>query len=248
MNTLEHVQLPSSLQALTFQNRFNQTIERVILPEKLEVLSFGFRFNQSLEHVNLPATLRSLTFGHNFNQDLCLGPRWMGRFDMFSLNSKDFVGPNFFVSENVGFGVLGDVPGYVGNSLLFNLIFAILNFFRLRVRFPSGLETLAFGHDFAQSLVLLANHSFSVSFILLDRMYLVCVYQHLKPLSWSYLWSKVGVSLPSQLMHLTLGNDFSHSLEGITWPSTLKTLVLGRVPQLHFIKWSVFLWLVFLSW
>ena len=45
---------------------------------------------------------------------------------------------------------------------LFNLVFAILNFFRLRVRFPSGLETLAFGNDFAQSLVLLANHSFSV--------------------------------------------------------------------------------------
>ena len=30
------------------------------------------------------------------------------------------------------------------------------------MRFPSGLETLAFGNDFAQSLVLLANHSFSV--------------------------------------------------------------------------------------
>ena len=29
---------------------------------------------------------------------------WEG-FDMFSLNSKVFVGPNFFVSENVGFGV-----------------------------------------------------------------------------------------------------------------------------------------------
>ena len=164
VNTLEHVQLPSSLQQMTFQNRFNQTIERVILPEKLEVLSFGFRFNQSLEHVNLPATLRSLTFGHNFNQDLCLGPRWMGRFWHVQPKFKGILlGRTSLCQKTLASEFLGDVPGYVGNSLLFNLIFAILNFFRLRVRFPSGLETLAFGNDFAQSLVLLANHSFSVS-------------------------------------------------------------------------------------
>ena len=73
VNALERVCLPSSLQSLTFQNRFNQSIEGVNLPDNLEHLSFGFRFNQSLEHVTLPAGLRSLTFGHNFNQDLLLG-------------------------------------------------------------------------------------------------------------------------------------------------------------------------------
>ena len=102
MNTLEHVQLPSSLQALTFQNRFNQTIERVILPENLEVLSFGFRFNQSLEHVNPPATLRSLTFGHNFNQDLCLDMKHLATFSALKGNWAEWE-------------FLGDVPG-VGNS------------------------------------------------------------------------------------------------------------------------------------
>ncbi len=58
--------------------------------------------------------------------------------------------------------------------------------------------------------------------------------------------SKVGVNLPSQLLHLTLGNDFSHSLDGMSWPSTLKTLVLGRVPQLHFIDLPD--WLVRVLW
>lgn len=41
------------------------------------------------------------------------------------------------------------------------------------------------------------------------------------------------MKLPSHLLHLTLGNDFNHSLEGVAWPA-LKTLILGHEPGLRF--------------
>ena len=42
------IQLPSSLQSLTFEGRFNQSLEGVQLPSSLQSLAFGGRFNAQL--------------------------------------------------------------------------------------------------------------------------------------------------------------------------------------------------------
>lgn len=45
----EGVELPNSLEHLTFQGFFNRNLEHVSLPRNLKHLSFGWLFNQSLE-------------------------------------------------------------------------------------------------------------------------------------------------------------------------------------------------------
>ena len=64
--SLEFVNLPSSLQSLTFGEDFNQSIQPVTLPSSLRSLSLGDAFNQSLEDAVLPDSLQFLTFGSVF--------------------------------------------------------------------------------------------------------------------------------------------------------------------------------------
>ena len=64
------IQLPSSLQSLTFGKEFNQSLEGIQLPSSLQSLTFGFAFHQSMEGIQLPSSLQSLTFGEEFNQSL----------------------------------------------------------------------------------------------------------------------------------------------------------------------------------
>ena len=65
---LSGIQLPSSLQSLTFGRQFNQRLEGMQLPSSLQSLTFGRYFNQSLEGIQLPSSLQSLTFGQQFNR------------------------------------------------------------------------------------------------------------------------------------------------------------------------------------
>ena len=51
--------LPNSLQTLTFGERFNRSLEGVNLPNSLQTLTFGSGFNQSLEGMTLPTALDS---------------------------------------------------------------------------------------------------------------------------------------------------------------------------------------------
>ena len=58
--------LPDSLQSLSFGSFFNQSLEGVNLPDSLQSLSFGSFFNQSLEGVKftcLTVCQTSLSFG-----------------------------------------------------------------------------------------------------------------------------------------------------------------------------------------
>ena len=64
------IQLPSSLQSLTFGDMFDQSLEGIQLPSSLQSLTFGREFNQSLEGIQLPSSLQSLTFGLGFDQSL----------------------------------------------------------------------------------------------------------------------------------------------------------------------------------
>ena len=64
------IQLPSSLQSLTFGSSFNQSLDGIQPPSSLQSLVFGHAFNQSLEGTQLPSSLQSLTFIGAFNQSL----------------------------------------------------------------------------------------------------------------------------------------------------------------------------------
>lgn len=65
------------LYVLVFQihGPFTLGLSNVQLPESLQSLTFGHDFNQSLEMTRFPQDLQSLTLGHNFDQplDVCLG-------------------------------------------------------------------------------------------------------------------------------------------------------------------------------
>ena len=64
------IQLPSSLQSLSFGDDFNQRLDGIQLPSSLQILTFDRSFNQSLDGISLPSSLQSLTFGYYFNQRL----------------------------------------------------------------------------------------------------------------------------------------------------------------------------------
>ena len=72
--SLDHVDFPC-LTSLSLGAAFNQSLERVKLPDSLTTLQFGFDFNQPLNRVNLPQKLADLTFGDAFNQSI-LEVRW----------------------------------------------------------------------------------------------------------------------------------------------------------------------------
>ena len=64
------IQLPSSLQSLSFGDGFDQSLEGIQLPSSLQSLMFGNDFDPRLEGIQLPSSLQSLMFGHDFNQSL----------------------------------------------------------------------------------------------------------------------------------------------------------------------------------
>ena len=55
------IQLPSSLQSLTFGEEFNQSLEGIQLPSSLQSLTFGYKFNQSMQGIQLPSSLHLAT-------------------------------------------------------------------------------------------------------------------------------------------------------------------------------------------
>eukprot|EP00439_Symbiodinium_sp_Y106_P058528 s909_g8.t1 len=54
----QSIQLPGSLQSLTFGFDFNQSLEGIQLPSSLQSLTLGERFNQSLAGIHYPAARR----------------------------------------------------------------------------------------------------------------------------------------------------------------------------------------------
>ena len=60
--SLDGIQLPSSLQNLTIGDEFNQSLEAIHLPSSLQSLEFGCHFDQSLEGIELPSSLQRLKF------------------------------------------------------------------------------------------------------------------------------------------------------------------------------------------
>ena len=56
------IQLPSSLQSLTFGCHFNRSLEGIQLLSSLQSSMFGYVFNKSLERIQLPRSLQSSMF------------------------------------------------------------------------------------------------------------------------------------------------------------------------------------------
>ena len=67
--SLEGVCFPP-LESLTLGGSFNQSLEKVDLPSSIRSLTFGAAFNQSLQLVKLPSELQSLSFGDEYNHSL----------------------------------------------------------------------------------------------------------------------------------------------------------------------------------
>ena len=64
----EGIQLPSSLQRLTCGRHFCQSLEGIHVASSLQSLTIGYAFNRSLESMQLPSCLQVLSFGYEFNQ------------------------------------------------------------------------------------------------------------------------------------------------------------------------------------
>lgn len=67
---LGSVQLPKTLETLTFGGAFNQSLDGVEWPSGLQSLTLGLAFNQPLDGISLPESLRSLTMGGLFRKSL----------------------------------------------------------------------------------------------------------------------------------------------------------------------------------
>eukprot|EP00435_Cladocopium_sp_Y103_P027979 s595_g6.t4 len=226
VNALERVRLPSSLQSLTFQNRFNQSIEGVNLPDNLEHLSFGFRFNQSLEHVNLPASLRSLTFGHNFNQDL-LRVQFPAALETLAFGN-DFAQslvrvklPSQLLHLTLGNDFNHSLEGVAWPALKTlilghesGLCFGRPDFNQSLkdAAFPSSLEILKFGESFNQPL---------------DAVHFP---EGLQSLTFGSRFDQSldDVKLPELLNELTFGHCFNQPMDKVKLPGKLVTLNFGR--------------------
>jgi len=68
--SIDDVQLPSSITHLRFGFYFNQPIEKVQLPSSLTVLTFGFSFNQPIEELALPSSLTCLMLGNYYRRPI----------------------------------------------------------------------------------------------------------------------------------------------------------------------------------
>eukprot|EP00439_Symbiodinium_sp_Y106_P040795 s653_g5.t1 len=211
------MQLPSSLQTLTFGNRFNQSLAGIQLPSSLQSLTFGFDFNQSLEGLQLPSSMQSLTFGNRFNQSLA------GIQLPSSLQSLTF-GHDFNQS----------LEGLQLPSSLQSLTFGNrFNQSLAGIQLPSSLQSLTFGHDFNQRLdgIQLPSSLNSLEFGCcfdqsMDGIQLPSSLQSLT-FGHDFNQSLEGIQLPSSLQSLTFGVEFDQSLEGIQLPSSLRRLKFG---------------------
>ncbi|CAJ1375232.1 unnamed protein product [Effrenium voratum] len=131
--SVDSLNLPSSLQVLSFGDQFNQSLGRFRAPSALQVLAFGHDFSQSLKGVELPETLRSLSFGPFFNQPLDVKlPSGLKNLALGGFNrSLQMELPDGL--ENLVFGT------WFNQSLE-------------GVRLPSQLQVLTFGAEFNRSL------------------------------------------------------------------------------------------------
>ena len=195
--SLKGIQLPRSLQSLTFGGRFNQSLESIRLPSSLQSLTFGAMFNQSLEGIQLPSSLQSLTFGWKFNQSL----------EGIQLPSS---------LQSLTFG------GEFNQSLQ-------------GIQLPSSLQSLTFGDEFNQSLegIQLPSSLQSLTFgrrfnKSLEGIQLPSSLQRLTfGIYFNQSLSLEGIQLPSSLQSLTFGDMFNQSLEGVQLPSSLQSLTFG---------------------
>ncbi|CAE7258852.1 unnamed protein product [Symbiodinium sp. CCMP2592] len=193
--SLEGIQLPSSLQSLTFGEWFNQSLDGIQLPSSLQSLTFGLNFNQSLEGIQLPSSLQSLTFGQKFNQSL-----------------EGIQLPSSLQSLTFGNQFNQSMEGIQLPSSLQSLTFGDRFNQRLqRIQLPSSLQSLRFGYSFNRSLegIQLPSSLQSLTF------------------GSEFNQSPEGIQLPSSLQSLTFGFMFNHSLEGIQLPSNLQSVTFG---------------------
>eukprot|EP00439_Symbiodinium_sp_Y106_P078661 s32_g17.t1 len=213
-NSLEGIQLPSSLQSLTFGWDFNQSMEGIQLPSSLQSLTFGDKFNQSLEGIQLPSSLKSLTFGAYFNQSsfgiqLPSSLQSLTLGDRFNHSLEGIQLPSRLQSLKFGWDFNQSMEGIQLPSSLQSLSFGYKFNQRLKgIQLPSSLQSLTFGDQFNQSFQLPRS---------------------LQSLTFGYSFNKSleGVQLPSSLQSLTFGRDFNQSLDGVQLPSSLQSLTFG---------------------
>eukprot|EP00439_Symbiodinium_sp_Y106_P019823 s6723_g2.t1 len=156
--SLEGIQLPSSLQHLTFGRCFDQSLEGIQLPSSLQHLTFGFNFNQSLEGVQLPSSLQSLTFSAKFNQSLegIQLPSSLQHLTFghgFNQSLEGIQLPSSLQSLTFGYNFNQSLEGIQLPSSLQSLTFsAKFNQSLEGIQLPSSLQSLTFGDNFNQSL------------------------------------------------------------------------------------------------
>eukprot|EP00439_Symbiodinium_sp_Y106_P064955 s1153_g10.t1 len=215
--SLEGIQLPSSLQSLTFGREFNQSLEGIHLPSSLQSLTFGAMFNQSLEGIRLPSSLQSLTFGFRFNQSVAgiqlpssLQSLMFGT--GFNQSLQGIRLPSSLQSLTIGDRFNRSLQGIQLPSSLQSLTFGDeFNQSLESIQLPSSLQSLTFGFQFNQSLEGIQLPSSLQSLTIGDR----------------FNRSLQGIQLPSSLQSLTFGDEFNQSLESIQLPSSLQSLTFG---------------------
>ena len=215
--SLEGIQLPSTLQTLRFGYKFNQNLEGIQLPSSLQTLTFGYSFSRSLEGIQLPSTLQTLTFGYGFNQSLkgiqlpsTLQTLAFGNYFNQSLEGIQL--PSTLQTLKFGNSFNRSLEGIQLPRTLQTLTFGDAFDQSIEgIQLPSTLQTVTFGYSFNQSL----------EGIQLPRS--------LQTLTFGYYFNQSleGIQLPSTLLTLTFGDGFNQRLEGTQLPSTLQTLTFG---------------------
>ncbi|CAK9096228.1 unnamed protein product [Durusdinium trenchii] len=199
--------LPGSLKSITFGADFDQPLDGVILPSGLETLTFGVSFNQSLVQVKLPIALRVLHFGDEYNQRL-----------------DDVMWPPCMEALSLGARFYWDLDGVLPPSLRRLVVNEHYNE-AVALKSISGLslESLTFMRS---SQVLGAVPTANLLGIILGHMWP----KNLKSLTFGPEISRdlQDTQLPETLEHLTLGQSFDESLEGVDWPKKLKSLRFGH--------------------
>eukprot|EP00439_Symbiodinium_sp_Y106_P075271 s538_g14.t2 len=214
------IQLPSSLQSLTFGFAFNQSLKGIQLPSSLQSLTFGGNFNQSLEGIQLPSSLQSLTFSGNFNQSL-----------------EGIQLPSGLQSLTFGFAFNQSLKGIQLPSSLQSLTFGgHFNQSLEGIQLPSSLQSLTFGGNFNQSLegIQLPSSLQSLTFghgHFNQSLEGIQIPSSLQSLTFGSVFNESleGIQLPSSLQSLTFGGHFNQSLQGIQIPSSLQSLTFGPV-------------------
>lgn len=215
----ESLELPNTLKSFKMGGYFNQHVE---LPISLEKLIMGDMFNRNIKlHFNLKHL--GMINANNFNQQITL-PNNLEYFTMGNIFNNPITLPDNIKKFRMGESFNSEIK--LSNSLE---IFLMGKNFNKQITLPSGIKNLKMGQSFNSKIKLSNNLEKLVMGYYFDKP--IDLPKTLVSLKMGHSFNQ-SIILPD-ILFLSVGNDFSHSL---VYPNSL---IIFQIHKNNTNKWKI---------